>query len=341
MSKFLKSLFLLCLVFIVIVLLGILVTFQKISKAMGKPSDYLLNNLTSIGKNNPYLDKEKINFIVLGLDKRDDLLEKTNTTDTIIFVSLNLKNQKINTISIPRDLWLYSINSKVNEIYPLSLTQPSQLDFIKDQFNKLINQSIDHVVVLSTDNLIKFVTLIGGVDVTLENGFIDTQYPNPEYIKNPSSNIPKYKTIEFKSGLTHLDSTNITEFVRSRKGSETISGGGTDLARIQRQQLLIEAILNKVKTGEFVNSNPNPIDLYLFWDKEITKDISDREILQLLTIIASNFSKLILNKIEIPIGTNSKNGVIYHPTYFYQKQWVFIPSDKEYKSFQQFFFDSI
>ena len=341
MSKFFKSLFITFLVTIIIILFGILAIFQKASLILGKSSDYILNTLSALNKNNPYLEKDKINFVVLGLDKRDDLLEKTNATDTIMFVSLNIKNQKINTISIPRDLWFYEIDSKVNEIYPLSLTKPDQLNYIKEQFGKLINQPIDHVVVLTTDNLIKFVTLIGGVDVTLENGFVDNQYPNPEYIKNPTTNIPKYKTVEFESGLIHLDATNITEFVRSRKGAETINGGGTDLARIQRQQLLVQALLNKVKTGEFVNSNPDPVELYHFWDKDIIKDISDKNILQIISILGENISKLTLNKTEIPIGTNSKNGVIYHPTYFSNKQWVFIPSDKEYKSFHQFFSDSI
>lgn len=341
MQKFLKSIILTSLISLILAFFFTLLIFQKTSIYLGKSPDYLLSILFSSDKNNPYQGKDKINFIVLGLDKRDDLLEKTSTTDTIMFVSLNIKDQKINTISIPRDLWFYEINSKINEIYPLSLTQENQTTFIKDNFQLLIGQPIDHVVVLTTDNLIKFVNLIGGVDITLEKGFIDTQYPNPEYINNPNSNIPKYKTIEFKSGLVHLDSNNITEFVRSRKSSDTVSGGGTDLARIQRQQLLIQALLNKVKSGQFLNNNPNPINLYNFWDNEIIKDISDQNILQLLTIIGKNLSRLTLNIIEIPIGTNSKNGIIYHPTYFSQKQWVFIPSDKEYKSFQQFFSESI
>ncbi len=341
MLKFLKSFLLIFLVSTIFVLFGLITVFKKISLSLQKSPDYLINTLTSIDKNNPYKNNDKVNFIVLGLDRRDDSLEKTNVTDTIMFISLNLKNQKINTISIPRDLWNYDLDTKINQIYPLSLTKPNQLDFIKETFSKLIDQPINHVVVLTTDNLIKFVNLIGGVDITLDKGFVDNQYPNPEYIKNPSQNIAKYKTIEFKSGLIHLDETNITEFVRSRKGSDSVANGGTDLARIQRQQLLVESILNKIKSGQFVNDNLNPIDLYKFWDQEIIKDIFDKNLLQILSTMGDTVSKLTLNKIEIPIGTNSKNGVIYHPTYFTNKQWVFIPSDKKYKSFHQFFSDSI
>lgn len=341
MQKFLKSFLILFLTSTIIILFGVLMIFRKISLSIQKSPNYFIDTLTSIKKNNPYQNKEKINFIILGLDKRNDLLEKTNTTDTIMFVSFNIKNQKINTISIPRDLWVYDINSKINEIYPMSQTKPDQISFIKEQFSKLLDQPVDHVVVITTDNLIKFVNLIGGVEVNLDKGFIDNQFPNPEYIKNPSSDIPKYKTIEFKSGLVHLDETNIAEFVRSRKGSDLVSNGGTDLARIQRQQLLVEAVLNKIKSGQFINKKLNPIDLYKFWDQEIIKDITDKNILQIIYFFGETTPRLNLNKIEIPVGTNSQNGIIYHPSNFFNKQWVFIPVDKEYKSFQQFFSDSI
>ncbi len=341
MRKFFKSLFLTFLVVIIIILYTTLIIFQKASVYLRKTPDYLLNTLSSINKNNPYQNIDKINFIVLGLDKRDDSLEKTNTTDTIMFVSLNLKNQKINTISIPRDLWFYDINSKVNEIYPLSLNQPNQLRFIKDKFQRLTGQSINHVLVFTTDNLIKFVNLIGGVDLYLETGFIDNQYPNPEYIKNPIPNIPKYKTIEFKSGLIHLDETNVTEFVRSRKGSDLVVNGGTDLARIQRQQLLVEAVLNKLKSGQFIDNKLNPINFYNFWDQEIIKDISDKNFLQILSVLGDTIPKLTLNKIEVPVGTNTKNGLIYHPSSFINNQWVYVPADQEYKAFQQFFSESL
>ena len=183
MSKILKSFVLVFLSLVVLTLSLTLFLFQKISLSLDKSPNYILDILSSIDKDNQYKDKEVLNFVILGLDKRDDLLEKTSVTDTIMFVSLNLKNQKINTTSIPRDLWFYDINSKVNEIYPLSQSESNQLQFIKNKFQQLTGQPIDHVVIFSTENLIKFVNLIGGVDLILDNGFIDSQYPNPGYKK--------------------------------------------------------------------------------------------------------------------------------------------------------------
>lgn len=340
MSKFLKIFFKVILIFFGLFFVISFFVLGSISKKLGQPSNYLLNLLQQSQQPNPYQNKDKINFLVLGLDERDDILEKTTVTDTIIFASLNLKNYHLNTISIPRDLWFYDLSIKINQIYPLSLEQPNKFDFIKEKFSKITGQNIDHTIIIKTTDLVEFVKLIGGVDLTLEQGFIDTKYPNPEYIKNPSKEIPIYKTVEFKSGLIHLDESNITEFVRSRHGGETVAQGGTDLARIQRQQLLIEAILTKVKSGQFISSQSQLFELYKFWNN-LSKDITDLNGINIASLIGDSFNKITISKINIPIGTNAKNGSIYHPNRFINKQWVFIPSSQDYQQLHQFFSESI
>lgn len=313
-----------------------------ISKSISKQPNYLIETISNSIKNNPYQLKDNINFLILGLDKRDDALEKTTTTDTIIFASLNLKTAKLNLISTPRDLWFYDQKVKINSLYPLSLESgQDKFNFLKSNFQKIYGQNIDHILIITTDNLISFVNLIGGVDVNLNKGFVDTQYPNPEYIKNPSPQIPIYKTIEFPSGLVHLNQSNITEFVRSRKSSETAATGGTDIGRIERQQLLIEAILTKIKSGNFINNSDQLKNLYFFWDKEISKTISDIDALQIIYVLSQNIDNFSLNKIEIPIGLTAKDGIIYHPLKLIEKQWVYLPSDDQYQAFQQFISQTI
>jgi LCP family protein required for cell wall assembly len=320
----------------------ITITLSIFSRSIGKSPNYLIETIFSSIKNNPYQSKDKINFLILGLDKRDDALEKTTTTDTIIFASLNLKTFKLNMISTPRDLWFYEKEVKINGLYPLALeSNQNKFDFLKSNFEKLYGQPIDHVVVLTTDNLISFVNLIGGVDLYLEKGFTDNQYPNPDYIKNPSKDIPIYKTISFPSGQIHLDQSNVTEFVRSRKSAETAADGGTDIGRIERQQLLIEAILAKVKSGKIIKNVSQLKNLYLFWDKEISKTLSDTDALQVGLALNENITKVSLNKIEIPIGQNVKTGIIYHPLKYINKQWVFVTSDDKYQAFQEFIKNSI
>jgi anionic cell wall polymer biosynthesis LytR-Cps2A-Psr (LCP) family protein len=340
--KTIKLFFIFILICLFLGILSSIIFLSSVSKSINQPPNYLIETIYNSIKENPYQSMNKINFLILGLDKRDDALEKTTVTDTIILASLNLKNFKLNLISTPRDLWFYEQESKINGLYPMS-TEPgiNKFDFLKENFSQLYGQPIHHIIILTTDDLIKFVNLIGGVDLYLKNGFIDNQYPNPEYIKNPSPAIPIYKTIEFPSGQIHLDQNNITEFVRSRKSSDNIANGGTDIGRIQRQQLLIDAILSKVKSGNLVNSPNHLKDLYLFWSQDISKTLSDKDILQIAIKLDKNINQISLNKIDIPIGLTAKDGIIYHPLKFINKQWVYITTDDKYQAFQEFISNQI
>lgn len=308
--------------------------FVFIFKKTGKNPVYFFSLAKNSIRNNQFKNKKFLNFIVLGLDERNDRLEKTETTDTIIFASLNLENQKLTTISLPRDLWDYDLKTKINGIYPLSLESSDSSKFIKENFSKILGQNIDYSIIITTNNLIDFVKNINGVDVNLAKGFKDEKYPNPDYIIDPKA--PIYKTIEFKSGLNHLDQSNITEFVRSRKSAETADQGGTDIGRIQRQQLLIEAIIAKVKDKNFFGHISNLIGLYNFWNKEIKSDFKDQQISDLVFLLQKKLMNFSIKKVELPIGQTAKDGIIYHPETFINKQWVFIPSDVEYKKLQEF-----
>lgn len=340
--KFLKIILKIFLVLVFLIIISVAIFSSLISKSIGKNPNYLIETTHKAVKHNSYQSKDKINFLILGLDERNDALEKTTTTDTIIFVSLNLKTFKFNLISTPRDLWFYEKNVKINGLYPLALeSNENKFDFLKSNFSTLYGQNIDHVVIINTQDLINFVNIIGGVDIYLEKGFTDDKYPNQDYIDNPSPKIPIYKTISFSDGWNHLDSTNITEFVRSRKSAETAINGGTDIGRIERQQLLIEALLVKIKTGDLVNDFTQLKNLYFFWEN-IPKTLSDTDVLQIALILNENLLNISLNKIEIPIGTNKTDGVIYHPEKpKFTKQWVFITNDEKYQSLQQFVLDQI
>lgn len=341
MHRFFKFIISSFLIFSLILILIILNSSFEISKSIGKPANYLIKTIYQASTKNPYISQDKINFLVLGLDERNDSLEVSKTTDTIMFVSLNLKTFKINTVSLPRDLWAYNLNTKINQIYPQSLKESDKFAYINDNFKFITGQKIDHVLVVNTDNLIDFVKLIGGVDLNLDIGFVDNLYPNPDYIASPSASIPIYKTIEFKSGQIHLDESNITEFVRSRHGGETAAQGGTDIGRIHRQQLLLEAIIFKIKSNSFILNKNQLYGLYQLWDQKITKDVNDTQIFQILSAFNAGFANLSLNKIEIKIGDTQKDGLIYHPNKFVNSQWVYLPSDPEYKSLKEFINESI
>lgn len=319
-----------------LILIGISLEFFKFSQKIHQNPIDLIKTAYSAWKSNDYQNSKNFNFILLGLDKRDDQLEKTETTDTIIFASFNFSNQKINLFSLPRDIWDYENNAKINHIYPLSKETSDPFSFIQNNYSKITGQTINKTIIITTDSLINFVNIIGGVDVYLENGFTDHEYPNPEYIKNPSPKIPIYITVSYPSGWIHLDESNVAPFVRSRKSTENHRAAGTDIGRIERQQLLIDAIISKIRNPEFFTRYTNIVNLYNFWHQEIITNITDKDLISLGINLKDSYKNISLIKITIPVGTNPKKSVIYHPNAFINRQWVFTTPSKNYSELHQF-----
>lgn len=330
-------------IFLIILCLFILLisaTFFYISKKTSRSFFYFPHLIYSALIQNSA--PKHLNLMILGVDRRNDWLEKTETTDTIIFSQVNFSQNKIKLFSFPRDLWDYYLNTKINQIYPLSLSKNNnqeKYDYISENFASISGQPIDRVLVLSTENLKQLADILGGIDLFLENSFKDEKYPNEAYILNPKSGAPVYKTIEFKAGWLHLDSSNITEFVRSRKSSETADSGGTDLGRIERQQQLINALIDKLRI--YVVQKPQIIfDLYKFWGT-LEHNFTDSEIFTYLLNYGLNLKNITMTRYPISSGEDSKKDLLYHPLKFINSQWVFIPQDKDYKALHQYISSSL
>jgi len=331
MKKYvLIALSILLLLFIIIIL-----SFVYLAKKTNQPLFYFPKTLISSLSSPPSPDN--LNFVILGVDKRDDWLEKTQTTDTIILSQVDFKEFKLHLLSLPRDLWSYFIDAKINQIYPNSLEKGNdseKFSYIEQNFASISGQPIDNVLILSTQNLKELADILGGVDIYLEKGFIDEQYPNQEYIDNPSPDTPIYKTVEFKSGWLHLDGSNISEFVRSRKSADTVQNGGTDLGRIERQQQLINALIDKLK-GSLSEKPMIVFDLYNYW-KNLEHNFSDTELISYLLKHRQKLINIQIVRHPISIGEDPSVNLIYHPTKFINSQWVYLPQDPDYISLHQY-----
>ena len=320
-----------------LVLLSVFLTFIfLLAKQFGYSPRLLLNTLSQAYKQKNDLPAN-INFLILGVDQRQDWLENSLDSDTIIFAGLNTDNLNLNLISLPRDLWFKPTSSRINKIYQLSFEQPDPSDFIKSSFQALIGVAIDHVIVIDTQVFIPLVKVIGSLEIYLEHGFTDDQYPDPNHITDPQNYPNPYTTISFNQGLNTIDEQNILYFVRSRKGSQSTDLGGTDIGRSQSQQLLIEAIIQKLKK---INSTDFALiaDLYQIWSQQIQKDIEDQIILSIAFKNKLNINKLNIISTSLPIQDNLVGtiGVIYHPLYFSNNAWVYLPVETDYTSIHHF-----
>lgn len=156
----------------------------------------------------------------------------SSNTDTLMVVGYDVKNQKLNLMSIPRDTMVnvsWDIK-KINSVYGMS-----GLNGLKKHIGKLIGFIPDYYVKIDLEAFISVVDLIGGVDFDV---------PYAMNYDDPEQNLH----IHFQPGMQHLDGQQAMEVVRWRKNNRTASGrvaGYDDTGRIQTQQAFLKAALKQ------------------------------------------------------------------------------------------------
>src|SRR3990167_3116833 len=156
-------------------------------------------------------EKDNLNVLLLGISGYGYI--SGDLTDSIIFANLNFKNNKINLISIPRDLWVKDKQGnfqKINELYGINggTEKPNagSAEQIKIKVEEIVNKKIQNIAVINLDGIEGMVDLIGGVDT--DEG--------------------------------HMDGKGALTYVRDR------SKPGSDFDRMKRQRKLISAVIDKI-----------------------------------------------------------------------------------------------
>lgn len=290
--------------------------------------------------------KQRINFLILSLDKRNDKLENTLLTDTIIFASLNTTNGMLNLIPIPRDLWIDSLKTKINSLYYYgeekggNTGETNGPEYLLQEISTILGQPVNYWLIMDYPNLANLVDAIGGVDVKVEKSFIDGEFPNPEYVKATESGLPIYITVEFKEGVEHMNGDRALQFARSRK-SEDLEAG-TDNARSGRQMILFKALLAKMRSKAILTDPTRLATLYKFWKEKVNKNIKDED---LLGIIIGNKdglkNGLLISSLEIPNTFKPIGEILVHPAIDKYDQWVYEPRDPTWQELKDFVRESL
>ncbi len=219
----------------------------------------LINQLTD-GIRNPYTDKY-LNILVLGLDKRPG--ENSLLTDTILVVSFDVKTGDYLLFSIPRDLWLPDLQTKINALYYYGQqADPDDgTDLMVDQIEQLIDISIDYALVLEMADIKNLVDLVGGITVNVERSFVDNFFPRDD-------GSHQVMTISFDQGEQLFDGEKALQYMRSRQSDDEIEG--TDQARQARQKKVILAIRDKLVNDKQLLRSPKKLgELYNFLMEEV------------------------------------------------------------------------
>lgn len=216
------------------------------------------------------------NLLILG--KGGAGHEAPDLTDTIIFTSFSHNKSSLIMTSIPRDIWIPALRAKLNSTYYWGNQKQENggLILAKSSVEEIVGQPIHYGVVVDFEGFLKVIDILGGIEIEVENSFIDEKYPIEGRENDLCGGDPEYKcryeTIKFEKGLEVMDSATALKFVRSRnaQGDE-----GTDFARSARQQKVINAIIRKISKPEVFLSRSKMTALWNIFNESVETDLSE------------------------------------------------------------------
>ena len=194
--------------------------------------NYLFNTNNNSDKSAVVAEKEAenktINFLILGVDTRDD---DVGRSDTILVLSTNLATKKFGLISIPRDSRVEVLGhgeTKINHSYAYG-----GVNLTKQTVEKTLNIKIDNYLVFDFATFKNAINKLGGIDINVEK---DMYYRDDYDGENGL-------LIDLKAGQQHLDGEKAMEYVRYRDEEG-------DIGRVHRQQNFLNAIIKKITSPE-------------------------------------------------------------------------------------------
>src|SRR5438309_4881276 len=221
------------------------------------PSDFELPSIEPSGSPSPSATPgvPRQNVLIIGVDA--GVGRRTFLTDTMIVVSLDPVGQTVSMVSIPRDMVDVPLpdgrkfRGKINGLLAYARLHPSQFpgsdgngqDVLMGALGTLLHVQIDHYAQVNLGGFIRVVDTLGGVNVNVSEGFCDPTYHEYGY---PNG-------FGITAGVHHLDGEQALAFARVRKPA-----GENDFTRAARQQELLSAVRDRLKSGGFLH---DPIGL--------------------------------------------------------------------------------
>ena len=211
----------------------------------------------------------RTNILLLGIDESTERENwGTFRTDTMILVSIDFSNNDVCMVSIPRDSYVKIYNANGNVANPSSPyskinnafsegggAQKKGFEYSIATVEKLMGVKIGYYCGFNMNVVKEVVNAMGGVDYD-----VDIEV--------------KMNGRELHPGMQHLDGQGVLDYCRQRKGS-------SDIARIDRQQRMLTAILKQLKDTDQIANIPS---IYSAVEANIMTNLSIKQISSLALV---------------------------------------------------------
>ncbi|PLS82820.1 MAG: LytR family transcriptional regulator, partial [Chloroflexi bacterium] len=231
--------------------------YNRVSSALGQISSGEDVRPTTIAKGPPpALLQAPFNVLVIGVDLRPNDPTEGARSDTLIVVHIDPVQKWASMLSIPRDSLVKIPNdqcpnaagTKINAAYACGYRNPeiygTGIDsedagaaLAAETVEQFLGIKIPYTAQVDFNGFQKIVDTLGGVPVDVPRAILDAEYPTEDY---------GYMRLYIPAGLQRMDGTTALRYARTRHADN-------DFGRAQRQQQVLQAVLDEIKRQGIVS----------------------------------------------------------------------------------------
>jgi LCP family protein required for cell wall assembly len=239
------------------------------------------------------LNADRVNILLLGVDRSPERVVSDRDdfrTDVMLLLTIDFANQKVDLISVPRDTYakIYNVNSrwKINAaFFHGGGFKGEGFEYSMHTISELFGGiPVEYYACVEMDGIKKVVDAMGGVDYD-----VDVEI--------------RLNGRHLKKGQQHLNGQQVLDYCRARKGIST------DVGRIDRQQRILFAVFNQMKSSKQLINIPN---IYLSVKDHVYTNLNIEQIAALALFA-------IENDIEKEMGRHTLKGeymAAYNASYY-------------------------
>lgn len=176
--------------------------------------------------------KDRITVLLLGIDQRPGEDPNATRTDTIMLLTLDPQSKSAGMMSIPRDLYVPLPDHGMDRINTAHVYGGPQYAMRAVEYN--FGVPIQYYARVDFTTLTSLIDLVGGIEIYNDEDINDPTYPDNNY---------GYDPFVLSAGWHTLDGQTALKYARTRHGS-------SDFSRIKRQQQVIMALRDKLRTTD-------------------------------------------------------------------------------------------
>ena len=236
--------------------------------------------------------EDSYNILITGIDSYGSIT-RVSRSDVNMIVSVNPKENKILLTSIPRDYYVYL--SDYGDYDKLTHTGIYGIDVTTKALEDLLDIDINYYVKVNFTTLVDIVDELGGITVNSKYDF---------------TSIDGY---HFSKGNNNLNGAEALSFARER---QAFSEG--DRVRVENQQLVLTAIINKVLSAGIITNYNSLLNAL---SGEFLTNITNKEITDLIKWQIDGMYSWDIETISL----DGSNAFDYTYSYKNQKLYVMMP----------------